>query len=485
MTTNQRGCLTLLGMVLFGIFICAGIPFILLPSSSIGVTLPVITVPGEPLHLFLPIIGEIETVNTVLGMLLADFFVLLFALLAWRASKGWTKEVPGRGQGAMEALVEGLWGITKQMAPNTPPVRNILFPLMATIFFFLLAANWGKLIPGVESVGLIHCAHEGFSGFPRDEIALQNTSGGYQLRVETPLNAGYAASHLAYEQCASFKDPVHYADFIVHELDPFRDARLTHVVEEGDTLASIAEAWNVEVEEIVAGGLPSGDKYEQYESYAEVEFSAAALLALNPNLQGMAEGAEDDHGGGHGEVVVTEETPLVAGQEVVLREELVGEDATTIENQIYVVTPFFRGAATDLNLTIGLSIISFIAIQAFGIGTLGLNYFQKFINVHALGTISKNPLGAIDFIAGLFEIVSEIGKLVSLSFRLFGAIFAGGLLYAVFLFLFGAVIPLVILGLELIVGGAQAAVFSVLTLIFCAQAMVSHVHDDEHGEAHH
>ena len=53
MTTNQRGCLTLLGMVLFGIFICAGIPFILLPSMSAGVTLPVITVPGEPLHLVL------------------------------------------------------------------------------------------------------------------------------------------------------------------------------------------------------------------------------------------------------------------------------------------------------------------------------------------------------------------------------------------------------------------------------------------------
>lgn len=484
MTTNQRGCLTLLGMVLFGIFICAGIPFILLPSSNIGVTLPVITVPGEPLHLFLPIIGEIETVNTVMGMLLADFFVLLFAFLAWRASKGWTKQVPGRGQGAMEALVDGLWGLTKSMAPNTPPVRNLLFPLMATIFFFLLAANWGKLLPGVESVGLIHCAYEGFNGFPRDEIAFQNTSGGYQLRVESPLNAGYAASHTSYEQCASFKDPSHHADYIVHELDPWEDARLTHVVAEGETLETIAEEWNAQAAEAAEGGLPEGDKYHQYDGYAEVNFTPAGIFALNPNVAGEAEGG-DDHGGDHADVIVHEDTPLVEGQEIVIREQLIGEDATTQANQIYVVTPFFRGAATDLNLTIGLSIISFIAIQAFGISTLGLNYFQKFVNVHALGTLSKNPLGAIDFIAGLFEIVSEIGKLVSLSFRLFGAIFAGGLLYAVFLFLFGAVIPLVILGLELIVGGAQAAVFSVLTLIFCAQAMVSHVHDDDHGDGHH
>lgn len=482
MTTNQRGCLTLLGMVLFGIFICAGIPFILLPSVSAGVTLPVITVPGEPLHLVLPIVGKIDTVNTVMGMLLADAIVLLLAFLAWRASKGWTKEVPGRGQGAMEVIVDGLWGLTKQMAPNTPPVRNILFPLMATIFIFLLAANWGKLLPGVESVGFIHCGYEGFTGFPRDEIALQNTAGGYQLRVDSPLNGGYPSTYETYTQCNSFKK-AEYAAYMVTELDPFKDERKTHMVAEGETLASIAEAWNAKVAEEVAKGIPEGKKYEQYQGFREVDFSAGALLALNPNVVGEAS-SDDDHGGDHGDVVVTADTPLVAGQELLIRDMLVGVDATTQANQIYAVTPFVRGAATDLNLTIGLSIISFIAIQAFGIGTLGLNYFQKFVNVHALGTLSKNPLGAIDFIAGLFEIVSEIGKLISLSFRLFGAIFAGGLLYAVFLFLFGAVIPVIILGLEIIVGGAQAMVFSVLTLIFCAQAMVSHVHDDEHGEHH-
>jgi len=475
MTTNQRGCLTLLGMVLFGIFICAGIPFILLPSMSAGVTLPVITVPGEPLHLVLPIIGKVDTVNTVMGMLLADAIVLLLAFLAWRASKGWTNKVPGRGQGAMEVLVDGLWGLTKSMAPNTPPVRNILFPLMATIFIFLLAANWGKLLPGVESVGFIHCGYEGFTGFPRDEVALQNTAGGYQLRVESPLDGGVATTYETYTQCNSFKNS-EYAAYAVTELDPFLDKQQVHVVEEGDTLASIAEAWNTEVEEIVAGGLPEGEKYAKYQSYRDVDFTAVGIIALNQGIQD-----EEGHSGAE----VDAEAPLVAGQELVVRERLVGVPATTVDNQLYAVTPFVRGAATDLNLTIGLSIISFIAIQAFGIGTLGLNYFQKFINVHALGTLSKNPLGAIDFIAGLFEIVSEIGKLVSLSFRLFGAIFAGGLLYAVFLFLFGAVIPVVILGLEIIVGGAQAAVFSVLTLIFCAQAMVSHVHDDDHGDGHH
>jgi F0F1-type ATP synthase membrane subunit a len=59
-------------------------------------------------------------------------------------------------------------------------------------------------------------------------------------------------------------------------------------------------------------------------------------------------------------------------------------------------------------------------------------------------------------------------------------------LYAVILFLVGTVTPVIILGLEVIVGVAQAGVFAILTLIFSAQAMVSHIHDEDHGheEAH-
>jgi F-type H+-transporting ATPase subunit a len=89
----------------------------------------------------------------------------------------------------------------------------------------------------------------------------------------------------------------------------------------------------------------------------------------------------------------------------------------------------------------------------------------------------------IDFVVGLFEIVSELGKVISLAFRLFGALFAGSVLYAVILFLVGTTIPALILGLEIIVGGAQAAVFAILTLIFSAQAMISHHHDDDHDHA--
>jgi F-type H+-transporting ATPase subunit a len=153
---------------------------------------------------------------------------------------------------------------------------------------------------------------------------------------------------------------------------------------------------------------------------------------------------------------------------------------------LFTVAPFIRGVATDLSFTVGLALLAFVAIQAFGVSELGINYFQKFINVHALGNIAKRPLGAIDFVVGLFEIISEFGKIISLSFRLFGALFAGSVLFVVIMFLVGTTVPVIIMALELIVGLAQAGVFAILTMLFCAQAMVAHVHDDdhEHAEAH-
>jgi F-type H+-transporting ATPase subunit a len=92
-------------------------------------------------------------------------------------------------------------------------------------------------------------------------------------------------------------------------------------------------------------------------------------------------------------------------------------------------------------------------------------------------------MGAIDFLVGLIEIISELGKIVSLAFRLFGNLFAGGVALMAISFLVALLVPGVIYGLELIIGAVQALVFSVLTLVFSVQAMEAH-HGDEHGPEH-
>lgn len=154
-----------------------------------------------------------------------------------------------------------------------------------------------------------------------------------------------------------------------------------------------------------------------------------------------------------------------------------GEAGDSTGNE-YVLVPFVRVVSTDLNFTVGLAIISVFMTQVFGVRALGISYFKKFINV---GGIFKRPVfGIIDFGVGLLEMISEISKILSFSFRLFGNIFAGSVL----LFVIGTLVPVLaqsgFLMLEFFVGLIQAVVFGMLTMVFMAQATQGHGdHDKE------
>jgi len=79
----------------------------------------------------------------------------------------------------------------------------------------------------------------------------------------------------------------------------------------------------------------------------------------------------------------------------------------------------------------------------------------------------------------LLEIVSELGRLISFSFRLFGNIFAGSILLSIFAFLLPVFADIIFLPFELFVAGIQAFVFSFLTLLFLEQATTSREHEHE------
>lgn len=135
--------------------------------------------------------------------------------------------------------------------------------------------------------------------------------------------------------------------------------------------------------------------------------------------------------------------------------------------------PYLRAGSSDLNLTLALAAISFLVAQAAGILTMGfLKYGGKFIN---LGTLFRRPFHVKNiflfvpiFLLGLIELISELAKLVSLSFRLFGNIYAGEVLLVVFAFLVPLWLP--VSGpfyiLEFLVGLIQAFVFAMLTIVF-------------------
>lgn len=133
--------------------------------------------------------------------------------------------------------------------------------------------------------------------------------------------------------------------------------------------------------------------------------------------------------------------------------------------------PLFRSVNTDLNVTLALAIISVILIEVAGVVALGFwRYTSKFINF-------SSPL---NFVVGLIELVSEIGRLISFSFRLFGNIFAGEVLLGVVGFFAPYIVPVPLMSFELFVGFIQAAVFALLTLFFIKLAIT-----DAHAEEAH
>jgi F-type H+-transporting ATPase subunit a len=176
--------------------------------------------------------------------------------------------------------------------------------------------------------------------------------------------------------------------------------------------------------------------------------------------------------------------PAAEGQEA--EAHAAAEDAHAAGGEVYALAPMFRAATTDLNVTIALAIVSVVMTQYFGLSALGLGYLTKFINVGGfvkaftekgigcVGRIAAFGMGVIDFFIGIVELFSEIGKVVSFSFRLFGNIFAGEVLLGVMAFLIPYLISLPFYGLELFVGFVQALVFMMLSVAFFIVATTSH-----------
>ena len=148
-------------------------------------------------------------------------------------------------------------------------------------------------------------------------------------------------------------------------------------------------------------------------------------------------------------------------------------------------TPLFRGGTADLNTTLALGLFSVVAANIFGVIVVGgWNYFNKFVNIKALleipKKIKKDPtiiiVNPINVFVGIIEIVSEVAKVASLSFRLFGNVFAGEVLLASISAMLAFGVPLPFMFLELIVGVIQALIFAVLTLVYFTIASTSHDH---------
>lgn len=143
------------------------------------------------------------------------------------------------------------------------------------------------------------------------------------------------------------------------------------------------------------------------------------------------------------------------------------------------VVPIIRPPSADLNFTLALAIVSFVLFVSWGIRANGLGGYLK-------ETFIANPAYMTPLMTPI-HIVSELSRIISLSMRLFGNVFAGEILLAVMLALTFAVVPALFLGLEAIFGAVQALVFALLTLTYITLATAGHGggHDEAHDEPHH
>jgi F-type H+-transporting ATPase subunit a len=158
--------------------------------------------------------------------------------------------------------------------------------------------------------------------------------------------------------------------------------------------------------------------------------------------------------------------------------------ATPVEGHDgYVVVPFLRAPSSDLNLTLALALITVVLTQYYGIKSQGASYFKKFFDTS--GFKQGALMGGIGVFVGILELIGELSRLLSFSFRLFGNIFAGEVLLLVIGFLVPYIASLPFYGLEIFVGFIQAAVFMMLAVVFMSMATQGHGgHDSAEGEVH-
>lgn len=162
---------------------------------------------------------------------------------------------------------------------------------------------------------------------------------------------------------------------------------------------------------------------------------------------------------------------------------------THSDSHSYGIIPFVRVDSTDLNFPLALALVSVFMTQVIGVKSLGLSYFKKFFAFEGFFKIfTKRPLGAfdlmmpfVDIFLGVLELIAEVARVISFTFRLFGNIFAGSVL----LFVIGSLVPVLVqtpfVILEFFVGAIQALVFGLLTMAFMSIAAQGHGEHEEEG----
>lgn len=336
-----------MGKLKLYLIIAAVVVLTLVGFTSLRSARPIVELKAETLVN----IGPFPLTNTILTSWIVIVLLALFFYFATRKMA----LVPRGVQNFAETVLEAFYNLVVQTVGEKHGRR--FFPVVCTIFLYVVASNWFGLLPAVATVG----------------------------KVEPMESHG-------------------------------------EVLEEGVVFDKVAGI------NMVMPGVPSWPPHEP----------------KSINLELAADATEED------KVAALEEAT---------------KDLEP-EQEAGVLVPFFRSVNTDLNGPLALAIMSAIFVEYWGISTLGFfRYGSKFLNLKG---------GPIGFFVGILEFVAEAARLLSFTFRLFGNIFAGEILFLVIIFMLPVLALDLVYGLELFVGLIQAFIFAMLTLVFGIVAVSSH-----------
>ena len=323
-----------LGNEFGGGFLSSPLPHIQLPAESVTAD-----------ALFL----DFKVTNTMIATWVTIVVLLAVSFFATRRMR----EVPKGLQNLMEAIIEAFLNLVESVAG--PGKARRFFPLVMTIFLFIVTANWVGILPGFGTIGRIETA---------EEIVRHAEEGGEEV------------------------------DLGAIKLQVF----------DGDGAVGV----------LLPGSL---------EKEGEEAVTAANFHERESDLK------EDGKQAGR-------------------------------------LVPFLRSANTDVNTTLAIALVAMFMVHFWGFGALGFfGHMGKFINIRG---------GPIGMFVGVLELISEVARVISFTFRLFGNMFAGEVLLVAMAFLLPVIGIIPFLGLELFVGLIQAFIFAMLTLVFASMATVGH-----------
>jgi len=373
----------------------------------VGGVAPAIVVAPE--HIF--DIAGIHVTNT---MFTSWWVVAILCILGFVVGRNLSL-VPSGFSGGIEAMVEAFYNVVVSVAGEQNGRR--FFPLVATIFFFVLTSNYFGLLPMNNIIGKPEPDH---------------TVAGKQVvfgQTQVPI-----LGQLAYI--------------------PLKPQALDIAGGDHAILPPGFEGGHGAADTHSAPAAPGKAAPEKAPAHNAVLGASEALVSSEPRVAPAASGAAAQEDGEHPEGTFSG-----------------------------ALAPYFRSVNTDINAPLAIAIFSFIFVEFWGLQTLGPAYLKKFFAFDAV--FKRGPLGLIDIFVGILEFVSELSRMVSFTFRLFGNIFAGEVLLLMMSFLVPFLLVDVFYGLELFVGLIQAFVFAMLTLVFAVTAVSHHGDGEHHAEEEH